>query len=71
MQDSKPWYQSTTIRGVLISVLGLLLRAVLPDFEINDVEVTSVVSPVLEGLGAVIAVIGRVKAKTSVTLSNG
>ena len=71
MQETKAWYQSTTIRGVLISVLGLLLRAVFPNWEINDVEVTSAVSPVLEGLGAVIAIIGRVKAKTAVTLTNG
>jgi hypothetical protein len=54
MENSKPWYLSKTIWGVIITGVGLILKnTVIPD----------VSSDIIQIIGLIMALIGRVKAK--------
>jgi len=67
MLETKPWYQSTTIRGVIVTLFGIVIQHVLPSVQVNDTDISSVLAPALEGVGAVMAITGRVKANTTIT----
>jgi len=57
MENVKPWYLSKTIWGIIIAAAGLISKtffnAVIPDISSEIVEV----------IGLVIALIGRIKAE--------
>lgn len=65
MDAAKPWYQSTTIIGLLVSILGWVLvkfhvtlgSDVLTDYITNGMEI----------IGAIVAFIGRLISSTKVT----
>lgn len=68
MDTSKPWYQSTTIWGAVIAILVPLLSLI---FKVQiDAATTADLSNWLAGVGASVgglfAIIGRVKASTTV-----
>jgi len=56
MQQTKPWYLSKTIWGVIITFLGIISKSVF-NFDIPDIS-----AEIVEILGLAIAVIGRFQA---------
>lgn len=67
--DTKPWWQSTTIRGAIIALLGavaagLSLAGVV---DIQGAEIEVIITGGLAAIGGVFAIIGRAKAKTKIT----
>ncbi len=63
MNETKPWWQSQTIYGVIIAMLGVVGR--LLGYELTEADqhtLVSIVSTLIEGVGAVWAIIGRVRA---------
>lgn len=68
MEQQKPWWQSRTLRGLIIAAVGLIAPKYTPLLDL--------VGPVLETVGQVTQVgglvyagYGRVKASTQVTLT--
>jgi hypothetical protein len=57
MENVKPWYLSKTIWGVIIAAAGLISKSFF-SFYIPDVS-----SNIVEIIGLVLALIGRVKAE--------
>lgn len=57
---SKPWWQSTTILGALAVVIAMAVRVFVPDLE--DKEVLDVLTLVSQLVGAIVAIVGRVRA---------
>ena len=57
MKNIKPWYLSKTILGIIIAGVGLISKTFFNTF-IPDVS-----SEIVEVVGLVIALIGRVKAE--------
>ncbi|MCI0706048.1 MAG: hypothetical protein L0Y80_01005 [Ignavibacteriae bacterium] len=71
MQETKPWYESTTIRGIIITALSTILSILAllgVNIGVGEPEVTAVVTGVTTLVGTVVAVIGRVKASAAITL---
>jgi hypothetical protein len=57
--DTKPWWQSTTMNGLLTAIGGLiaaLVPIVLPD--ISQVEISSLWTAVVQSIGAIANVVG-------------
>ena len=72
MKETKPWYESTTIRGVIITALSTLLSILAllgVNLGVGEPEVTAVVTAATTLIGTVVAIIGRVKAASSLTLT--
>lgn len=71
MNQSKIWYESKTIWGVIISIIGWCMSEY---FKIpvnviaTDPEVAQTVSQFVQLAGLVITVIGRVRATTKITI---
>ena len=65
MSDTKPWYYSRTIWGALIAVLAPLLQIVgLPLSPELQTELADSLVLVVGAAGALVALIGRVYAKS-------
>ena len=62
--ESKAWWQSRTIIGAVAVFLGLALRA--SGIDILNEELTHLLSLALEGVGASLAIVGRVKARKAI-----
>lgn len=58
---SKPWYQSLTLRGVIVTILGFLLTTVIP-LPVETGEIAEFVGKLFEVIGLVLTVIGRIRA---------
>lgn len=65
--EKKLWYQSTTIQGDIIVVIGLLVRVL--DMPILEDEIKAIVSALVTVIGIVMVFIGRFKAKKVVGFS--
>lgn len=68
MDDAKPWYQSKTIWGGLIAILAAVLQA--GGKEISPAaagDLTEAATTVAGAVGGVLAVYGRLAAKTNIT----
>jgi hypothetical protein len=70
--DTKAWYASKTIWGVIISVVGKLV-AVVMGYNISEAEaaqatdfVTTIIPLAISGVGDVLAWYGRVKADKAI-----
>jgi hypothetical protein len=63
-EESKPWWRSRTIIGVLVLVLAQVLR--LAKVDIVNEELTQIVTLVMDTFGAALAIYGRVKARKAI-----
>lgn len=67
MQNSKPWWQSKAVWGGLIALLagiaGAFGYAVSPD---EQAKIAEAVVAVAGGVGGLVAVYGRVKARSQI-----
>jgi len=61
MENSKPWYLSKTVFGVLITFIGVLTKHFF-GYAIPDIS-----TDVLEIIGLCIALFGRLSAKQSIS----
>ena len=71
MQETKAWYESTTIRGIIITAFSTLLSILAllgVNLGIGEREVTALVTGVMTLVGTVVAIIGRVQANSGITL---
>jgi hypothetical protein len=60
--ESKPWYQSKTIVGIVVLVLSSLLQKYAPNLPGCDADLTAIVEQILQAAGGILAVYGRIKA---------
>lgn len=66
--DSKPWYQSTTVWASLLSVAGTILSVFHVNFGPADqATVATIIEQAVAGIGALIAIWGRLRATTTLT----
>lgn len=63
-EETKPWWQSRTIIGVIVLLLAQLLKYLKVDI-VNE-ELTEIVVLVMDFLGASLAIYGRVKARKTI-----
>jgi hypothetical protein len=68
MEDTKKWYESTTIRGIVVMILGFVANRWFPHWGVTDADLAELVGIVLTAVGSILAVVGRVKARTQITL---
>lgn len=69
---SKPFWQSTTLQGVVVTVLGQVLAALEANGTIpsgTGVDGSALIGHLIATLGLIVTVIGRFRAKGSVTIS--
>lgn len=63
-EETKAWWQSRTIIGVIVMLLAQILKALKVDI-VNE-ELTSIVTLAMEVAGAALAIIGRIKARKQI-----
>lgn len=67
MQKQKPWYQSKAVIGGIVAVLASIAAAfgyaVSPE---SQGEITNLVVAIAGGVGGLLAVYGRIKAKDKI-----
>lgn len=71
MNQSKNWYESKTIWGVIISLIGYIASEyfkVPVDVTTTDPVAGETVAQIIQLSGLVIAVIGRVKSTTTIKI---
>ena len=69
MEESKSWYQSKTIIGILVTFLaGIvgILKIFGIDLGLGEAEITAFILAVFTVIGTVLAVVGRLKATKSI-----
>lgn len=57
---TKPWWMSTTIQGIFVMVLGIVISKSHTTVSTDDLQ--SVVGVVCEAVGMILGVWGRIKA---------
>lgn len=70
MTDTKPWWQSTSIWGSVVAIIAMV--ASFFGFTLDaDAQQTvlTIITEIVGVVGAAIALIGRIRAKTTVTLT--
>jgi TM2 domain-containing membrane protein YozV len=71
MNQSKNWYESKTIWGVIISLIGWVASEYFKipvNVTTTDAAAGETVAQIIQLAGLVIAVIGRVKSTTTINL---
>ena len=68
-EETKPWWQSRTIIGVIVLLIAQILKYLKVDI-VNE-ELTEIVVLVMDFLGASLAIYGRVKATCSIGQGSG
>lgn len=63
-EETKPWWQSRTIVGVIVLVLAQVLKYLKIDI-VNE-ELTDIVVLAMDAIGASLAIYGRVKARKTI-----
>ena len=63
-EETKPWWQSRTILGIVIMVAAQVLKYLKVD--LANEELTQIVYLLAETLGASLAIYGRVKARKAI-----
>lgn len=69
--QSKPFWQSTTFWGIIISVLGQVFAGFEATGQVpagTGVDVGALIGHVVSGVGLLVAIIGRFRAKGPITL---
>ncbi|MFH1131681.1 MAG: hypothetical protein V1754_10120 [Pseudomonadota bacterium] len=69
MNETKSWYQSKTIIGIIVTFLATILAAlklVGIDFGIGEAEVTALIMALFALVGTITAIVGRVKAQKAI-----
>lgn len=64
-EETKPWWQSRTIVGVIVLILAQVLKYLKIDI-VNE-ELTDIVVLAMDAIGASLAIYGRVKARRTLT----
>lgn len=64
-EGTKAWWQSRTIIGVIVLILAQVLKYLKIDL-VNE-ELTDIVVLAMDAIGATLAIVGRVKARKSLT----
>ncbi len=64
MNDTKKWWESKTIIGLAIMVLGLLIKQL--KIPIAETEIAGIVAFICEGIGGIMVLIGRFKAQKKI-----
>ena len=59
--ETKIWYQSKTIQGLGVMILGLLVRQF--GLPLAETEFASVIAFILQGIGGIVVFYGRLKAE--------
>jgi hypothetical protein len=71
MNNSKNWYESKTIWGVIISLIGWAASEYFKipvNVTVTDPSAAQTVSQFIQLVGLVIAVFGRIKAETKINI---
>jgi hypothetical protein len=68
MNGTKPWYQSTTIIGLLVLVTTIILKRFGIDASGEESALTTLLMGAGEIIGAVMVLIGRLKAKKEIVI---
>lgn len=71
MNQSKNWYESKTIWGVIITLIGWVASEYLKvpvNVETIDPSAAETVAQVIQLVGLVVAVIGRIKADSTIKI---
>jgi len=70
--ETKPWWQSTTIRGAIVAILGAIagVLSITGVVSIGTPEIDLIVSSIFTAIGGVMSIIGRYKATTTIGASN-
>jgi len=63
-EETKPWWQSRTIVGVIVLILAQVLKYLKIDI-VNE-ELTDIVVLAMDAIGASLAIYGRVKARKAI-----
>ena len=63
-EETKPWWQSRTIIGVIVLLLAQVLKLLKVDI-VNE-ELTQIVTLSLDAIGGFLAIYGRVKARKAI-----
>ena len=63
-EETKPWWQSRTIIGVIVLLLAQVLKLLKVDI-VNE-ELTLIVTLALDTIGATLAIYGRVRARKAI-----
>jgi hypothetical protein len=66
--DTKNWWESTTIKGLILTIVTIIVQQVLK-ITLTDADlltISNAISAVIELIGASIAIHGRVKATTTI-----
>ena len=63
-EETKAWWQSRTIIGVIVLILAQVLKYLKIDI-INE-ELTDIVVLAMDAIGATLAIVGRVKARKTI-----
>lgn len=63
-EESKAWWQSRTIIGVIVMLLAQVLKLLKVDI-VNE-ELTAIVTLAMEAAGAALAIVGRIKARKAI-----
>ena len=65
MNDTKPLLLSTTVQGAILVALGMLVKYF--GLPIGETELGDIMTAVLEIVGVVMVVIGRLKSNTRIS----
>ena len=63
-EETKPWWQSRTIIGVIVLLLAQVLKLLKVDI-VNE-ELTQIVTLSLDAIGGFLAIYGRVRARKAI-----
>jgi len=72
-EETKPWYLSKTILGVIVGVVASLLAyltktpAIEAGIEAESANITALVAQVVAVIGGIVAVVGRIVATTKIS----
>ena len=68
MNSSKPWYQSKTIWGGVVTVLAIVVNVVFKRAidEHTQTQIVDTITGIAAGVGGLVSIYGRVKAEKSI-----
>jgi hypothetical protein len=61
MEDSKKWYTSKTVIGIVVTAVSILLKAT--GVTIGDADITMLITSLFQVVGLALALYGRIVAE--------